>query len=58
MNQIRWKDASLAQLYCIAYADDMALPSDQRMALEEIHRRMQRRKKTRIQYKTKAVYPR
>lgn len=55
---MNWKSASLAQLYCIAYADEMALPSDQRKAAEEILRRVQRRKKGRVQYKLKAVYPR
>lgn len=55
---MNWKSASLAQLYCIAYADEMALPSDQRKAAEEILRRVQRRKRNQIQCKIKAVYPR
>lgn len=52
-----WKDATLSQLYCIAYDDPMALPIHRRQALEEIRRRMQRRKKARTQYKVKAVLP-
>lgn len=51
-----WREATLAQLYCIAYDDPMALPSDQRMALQEILRRKQsKRKHQRIQHKIKAV---
>lgn len=51
-----WCEANLAQLYCIAYDDPMALPSDQRMALQEILRRKQsKRKHQRIQHKIKAV---
>lgn len=51
-----WREASLSQLYCIAYDDAMALPSDQRMALQELLRRKQaKRKHQRVQHKIKAV---
>lgn len=47
MSKIQWKSATLSQLYCIAYDDPMALPSDRRRAMEEILRQKQRRKKVR-----------
>ena len=52
-----WKSASLAQLYCIAYADEMALPSDRQNAAEEIMRRLRRKREDRVQYRIKEVYP-
>ena len=38
-----WKKARLSELYCVAYADDMATPVDRHQALEEIRRRMQQK---------------
>ena len=58
MRDFAWKTATLSQLYCIAYDDPMATPVDRRQAMEEILRRNQRRKKGRLQYKLKTVYPR
>lgn len=54
-----WKTASLSQLYCIAYADDMATPVDRQQAVEEIRRRLQAKKRhVRVNYREKKVYPR
>lgn len=53
-----WRDASLVQLYYIAYSADeeMATHIDRREAMEEILRRNQaKRKHQRIQHKIKAV---
>jgi len=55
---MNWKSASLAQLYCVAYADEMALPSDRQKAVEEIMRRLRRKREDRVQYRIKEVYPR
>jgi len=53
-----WREASLSQLYYIAYSQDeeMATPIDRREATEEILRRIQaKRKHQRVQHKIKAV---
>ena len=55
---IRWKDASLGQLYIIIRDDPMATVADCEAAKEEILRRMQRLKKGRVQYRIREVYPR
>lgn len=56
---MNWKNASWSELYCIAYADDMATPADRNQALEEIRRRMQAKKRhARVNYREKKVYPR
>jgi len=59
MSEISWKNARLSELYCIAYADEMATPVDRYQALEEIRRRKQAKKRHgRVNYREKRVYPR
>ena len=56
---MNWRKARLSELYCIAYADEMATPVDRQQALEEIRRRMQGKKRhIRVNYREKKVYPR
>lgn len=55
---MNWKQASLAQLYEIAY-NDLDAPLKYRLAAgEEIKTRARQRKYTRTNYKEKVVYQR
>ena len=59
MRDFTWKTATLSQLYCIAYDDQLATPVDRQQAVEEIRRRLQAKKPyVRVNYKEKKVYPR
>ena len=56
---MNWSKARLSELYCIAYADEMATPVDRQQALEEIRRRKQQKARhVRVNYREKKVYPR
>lgn len=48
---MNWKNATLGQLYEIAYNDDGASPSHKRAAIEEIRRKTRRKSKGKINYK-------
>jgi hypothetical protein len=51
-----WKNATLAQLYVIAFDDPVASTNDRWSALQEIRRRKKREKMTTPQYKIRPVY--
>jgi hypothetical protein len=53
---LKWKQATVAQLYEIAYNDTMA-PLEYRLSAgQEIKRRARRREKDRVNIKLKAMY--
>jgi len=57
---MNWSNASLAQLYVIAFDDPVATELDRQLAAEEIAQRMKRKRKPyrNNQIKVKVVYPR